>query len=193
MDREEELTQAARKGSVEAFSDLIRLHQAQVRSYLARYVHRREAIDDLAQETFFAAYRSLGAFREQSSLRLWLLGIARNQALMFLRKETVRRAERIDSFDVLLDECLVEDLERDAAPPDLREREVKTLRGCLGQLPEGSASMVNQHYFKKMTASQIGRLTGRSAGAVWIALLRVREALRRCIERKLALAEGVDE
>ena len=193
MDREVGLMEEARQGSLEGFSELIRLHQAQVRAYLARYVRRREAIDDLAQESFFAAFRSLSAFQGKSSFRLWLLGIARNQALMFLRKEFARRSERIDSFHEALEEWLAADLEHEAEDPAAQAREVGALRGCLGQLPEGSASVVRQHYFKRMTASQIGQATGRSPGAVWVALLRIREALRRCIEKKIGVPEVVGE
>jgi len=193
VDRELELVEAARQGSLEAFSNLIRLHQAQVRAYLARYVRQREAIDDLAQETFFAAYRSLASFRGGASLRIWLLGIARNQALMFFRSERVRQTERIDSFDSALEEWLVQDLERDLEDPAAQEREVEALRGCLRQLPETSANMVSDHYFRRKTAAQIGRETRKNPGAIWIALLRIRESLRRCIEKKLSVAEAGDE
>jgi RNA polymerase sigma-70 factor (ECF subfamily) len=51
----------------------------------SRYSH---AIDDIAQETYIRAYRSLvkGAFRNQSSLETWLYAIARNETLRALGK-----------------------------------------------------------------------------------------------------------
>lgn len=192
MDTEQDLIEEARRGNLDAFSDLIRLHQAQVRAYLARYVRRRDAIDDLAQDTFLAAFRSLSSFRGTSSLRLWLLGIARNQALMFLRRELGRRSGRA-SFEALTEEWLAQDLAVQPVEDEGAAREVEALRGCLRELPEPSADMVRRHYFERMSASQIAKATDRSPGAVWVALMRVRDALRRCVERKMAMSGVADE
>jgi len=192
MRDEQDLIEEARRGDLDAFSDLIRLHQAQVRAYLARYVRHRDAIDDLAQETFLAAFRSLHAFRGTSSLSLWLLGIARNQALMFLRRELGRRAGR-STFEALAAEALAEDLARAPLDDEGASREIEALRGCLRELPESSAEMVRRHYFERMSASQIARATDRTPGAVWVALMRVRDLLRRCVERKMAMSGVADE
>jgi RNA polymerase sigma-70 factor (ECF subfamily) len=190
MDMEATLVDEARRGSTKAFSDLIRIHQAQVRAYLARYVRRREAIDDLAQETFFAAFRAFSSFRGASSVRLWFLGIARNQALMFLRQERTHRADRLDSLASNLEEWLAQDLERATVDPGLHERQMEALRGCLRKLPESSSSLVRGHYFARKSASDLARESGRSPGAVWIALMRIREALAQCVEQKLAVVGG---
>src|SRR6185295_16932720 len=81
-----------RAGSGDAFSQLVRLYQAKVRCYLGRFVRGADAVEDLAQETFISAYRSVGSYRQQASLALWLLGIARNLALKHLREEHRRRS-----------------------------------------------------------------------------------------------------
>lgn len=48
---------------------------------------RREEAEDLAQETFLRAYRSIGSFRGQSKFRTWLCRIGTNLALNHLRKK----------------------------------------------------------------------------------------------------------
>jgi RNA polymerase sigma-70 factor (ECF subfamily) len=78
MDDENKLIEEAREGSVEAFSRLLRLHQASVRAYLAGLIRDAEAVDDVAQEAFLGAYRSLDAYQGDSSFRTWLCGVARN-------------------------------------------------------------------------------------------------------------------
>src|SRR5262245_7201978 len=82
----------ARKGSREAFTELVRLHQGRIRAYLGRQLRQQETADDVAQEVFLAAYRSLSSYRGEVPFALWLLGIARNSALMQLRGELRRRA-----------------------------------------------------------------------------------------------------
>src|SRR5437899_348867 len=91
-DETSKLVADVRSGSKEAFSHLVRLHQAKVRCYLGRFVRGADAVDDLAQETFIAAYRSIAAYRQDSSVAHWLLGIARNLALKHLRDDQRRRS-----------------------------------------------------------------------------------------------------
>jgi RNA polymerase sigma-70 factor (ECF subfamily) len=75
-DEDAALLAEARAGSRLALSRLIDRHQQAVRAFLRRVAVDREEADDLAQETFVTAWAQLGAWRGQSSVRAWLLGIA---------------------------------------------------------------------------------------------------------------------
>ncbi len=70
----------ARAGSRLALSRLIDRHQQAVRAFLRRVAVDREDADDLAQETFVTAWTQLEAWRGQSTVRSWLLGIAWRKA-----------------------------------------------------------------------------------------------------------------
>ena len=60
-----------------AFEQLVRLHQSPVRQFLRRLTSGDlERADDLAQETFFKAYRHLAGYRGDGKLRSWLFSIA---------------------------------------------------------------------------------------------------------------------
>ena len=62
-----------------AFGELVRHHQSAVRNFL-RHLSRGDAAlaDDLAQETFVRAYRTLRRYQGNSAFLTWLLGIAHN-------------------------------------------------------------------------------------------------------------------
>ncbi|MCC7127159.1 MAG: RNA polymerase sigma factor, partial [Acidobacteria bacterium] len=61
----------------EAFAELVRLHQSAVRRFLGRLVgHDRARADDLAQETFWRAYRHLATFQARGRFLSWLFRIA---------------------------------------------------------------------------------------------------------------------
>ncbi len=63
-----------------AFGELVHRHQSAVRGFLRHLLRHDDALaDDLAQETFLQAYRSLSRFRGEASFSTWLLGIAFNQ------------------------------------------------------------------------------------------------------------------
>ena len=75
-----QLIAEARAGSRLALSRLIDRNQQGVRAFLRRVAVDREDADDLAQETFVTAWTQLEAWRGQSSVRAWLLGIAWRKA-----------------------------------------------------------------------------------------------------------------
>jgi RNA polymerase sigma factor (sigma-70 family) len=94
-DREERaLVAAARDGAADAFAQIVALHQQQVRAFLRRACGNRAEAEDLAQETFLAAWKGLDRFAGQSSLRSWLTGIAWHKLQMAQRSwARARRTE----------------------------------------------------------------------------------------------------
>ena len=54
---------SAQEGSTEAFSRLVVLHQARVRAFVSRFVREDDVADDLAQEVFISAFRSMKDWR----------------------------------------------------------------------------------------------------------------------------------
>ena len=80
VDEELALTRAAANGDRHAFSALYERHRGVVAGRLRRLVGHSATVDDLVQDTFLRAYRSLGGFRGGSSFRAWLLGIATHAA-----------------------------------------------------------------------------------------------------------------
>jgi RNA polymerase sigma-70 factor (ECF subfamily) len=185
--READLVARARAGSAEAFSELVSLHQAAVRCYLSRHVRARAAIDDLAQEIFLAALRGLDGYRGEGSLRLWLFGIARRHAATHLRQEMRRRANEANDLELAVLRFSAEELERPEAD---EERELEALQRCLRKLPRESAQLVSAFYFRSESAADIARRLRRGEGAVRMTLLRIRQALRRCVEERLGTTRG---
>lgn len=85
---------AARDGNRDAQAALVRATQAEVWRFAAALVDPDSA-DDLTQETYLRAFRALPGFEGRSSVRTWLLGIARRACADHLR--TVVRRRRLDA------------------------------------------------------------------------------------------------
>jgi RNA polymerase sigma factor (sigma-70 family) len=88
-----ELVEAARRGSPAAFGRLVERHQRAVRAFLRRACGNAAEADDLAQETFIAAWERIGAFRGDSSVRSWFCGIAWRK-MMTARRSWFRTRKR---------------------------------------------------------------------------------------------------
>src|ERR671919_634287 len=86
---EPETVRMARAGDLGAFEELVRDHQADVYRLALRLVRDRPTAEDVTQEAFSHAYRSLGRFRGGSKFSTWLFRIARNCAV-----DAIRRRER---------------------------------------------------------------------------------------------------
>jgi RNA polymerase sigma-70 factor (ECF subfamily) len=187
MDDESGLIEEARKGSVEAFSRLLRIHQAPLRAFLAGLIRDSEAVDDVAQEAFMGAYRSLEAYKRDASFRTWLFAIARNKALLYLRDEARRRSQRSESLQLAVSAWLSEEPAQDGSAVD---RELRLLDGCVGKLPKTSAALVSAYYLDRHSADQIAQQTGKTEVSVWKTLSRIRQALRECVELGLTAEAG---
>jgi len=80
------------------FTEIVQETKGIVLSAIEKHLDRRHihAIDDVAQETYFRAFRSLQkqAFREESSISTWLYTIARNEALR-MNKKLGRESDKV--------------------------------------------------------------------------------------------------
>lgn len=96
------LVEAARAGSSAAFGELVARHQQAVRGFLRRICRNWADAEDLAQDTFVAAWENLGKYSAGSSLRSWLCGIAYHRCLTYMRgrsRSAARDAAYSDAND----------------------------------------------------------------------------------------------
>ncbi|HXG63183.1 MAG TPA: sigma-70 family RNA polymerase sigma factor [Planctomycetota bacterium] len=187
MQEESDLLEEARKGSEEAFCGLVRLHQGRVRAYLSAYARDSDVADDLAQEVFLTAYRSLPTYKGDAPLGVWLLGIARHRVLRYLRDEARRRARESRKAAALVAEFQTERAaaEGDRERPEALDRELQALKECLSALTASGAQIVREHYFQGRPLAALARATGRNESTLRVTLMRLRAALRRCVQGKL--------
>jgi RNA polymerase sigma factor (sigma-70 family) len=86
------LVAAARSGSDRAFAGLVDRHQQAVRNFLRRVCNHEADADDLAQETFLAAWTALRDLKNIDGLKSWLFGIAWRKAKGYARSAARSRA-----------------------------------------------------------------------------------------------------
>lgn len=122
-----ELVEAARAGSTAAFARLVERHQAPLRAFLRRTCGNWAQADDLAQETFLAAWSAIGKLESGASVRAWLCGIGYNKHLSATRgagrsraREASYEAHRPASARPLSDERLALEAALAELPPDQR-------------------------------------------------------------------------
>jgi RNA polymerase sigma-70 factor (ECF subfamily) len=177
----------ARRGEVDAFAELVRAHHPSVRVLLASHLRDAGAIDDLVQDVFLRAFDRLSTLRDGAAFRAWLLGIARNRALEHLRERLRPGLPASDALEALLDRTQLAALEGDDEEAQ-RGLELEALRQCIRGLPPVGARLIREHYFKGRPITVLAAEERKNEGALRMTLLRLREALRECVRRRVAAA-----
>lgn len=173
-----------------SFEDIVRLYQADVRILARRHFGNPAEADDVAQEIFVQVYRGLSSFRGDSSVRTWILGIARNQIRLHIRNESRRRrrSEVVVSPELLESSATTEDVDPFQSSDAVEE--LDALRDCMNRLNERQRWFVESFYFQNQSAETIAAEVSQTSGAVRMLLMRIRKQLAECIRLKVT---GRDE
>lgn len=161
----------AADGDDEALGDVVRATQADVWRYCAHLVHPGAA-DDLAQETYLRAARSLGGFRGTGSGRAWLLTIARRACADHLADRR-RRATR----EAVTDPAVLADVaadEGDGGPADDVPLEMADL---IGSLPDDQREALVLTRVLGLTYAEAAEAAGVPVGTIRSRVARARGAL----------------
>jgi RNA polymerase sigma-70 factor (ECF subfamily) len=161
------LVARAQGGEVAAFGDLVRRHERAVYAVVSRMIDSRDDVDDIVQDVFVTAFRSLRSFQGKSAFSTWLYRIAVNTTIKQMRKAKVRKAQSIDDPDAGLAERLTAD--GSEGPESAAERTIhgEAIRKAISTLPDKHRAVVVLHYYQNLSCEEIARVVDCSVGTVW--------------------------
>jgi len=99
---DDHLVRQAKQGDVDAFTELVRRFQERIYHTILSLTRNPQDANDLAQETFMHAYRSLRNFKQRSTFYTWIYRIAVNLTLNFLkrRKKDEKREVKVEDYSL---------------------------------------------------------------------------------------------
>jgi RNA polymerase sigma-70 factor (ECF subfamily) len=175
---ETELIVRARAGDREAFCRLAALHARRVHTLALRFCRDAADAEDLSQEVWLRAFRSLDTYRAESSFYTWLRRIAVNT---FLNERRAARS-RFDDAARRLEDADAEAGARGRAPDAesaLHERLLAgRVRDALSELSPQQRLVFLLKHDEGMTCEEIARTLSCSAGTVKKSLARSLAKLR---------------
>jgi RNA polymerase sigma-70 factor (ECF subfamily) len=154
-------------GDDAAYGELVRRRQESIRNLLRRLTRDAALADDLAQQAFIQAWRSIRSLNSPRAFGAWLRKLAVNGWLMHLR---ARRTE------VELDESV---LERGAGSPVAEQLD---LDAALERLPANARLCIVLAYSEGLSHSEISDCTGIALGTVKSHITRGAARLRDLLE-----------
>lgn len=169
--------QAVLKGNAREFSRLVAEFGLPVRSFIHARVQNAADAEDLAQETFIAAFRGLARFETGQSFEAWLIGIARHRVLGHFR--SIDRRHRANQR--FREECLasieeeLSGIESETGPESLRR-----LMDCVEKLPERMRQVIRAR-LRGEDGTMAASLLNTTRGAIYMLQLRANDHLRDCM------------
>jgi RNA polymerase sigma-70 factor (ECF subfamily) len=156
-------------GDPEQFGVLYRRHFGVVAGYLYRRTGDAALAEDLAADTFLAAWEALPRYRDSGApFRAWLLRIATNRANLAARRERLRRR-------------MVGYLVRASAPE--RDADTGELYEAMGRLRADHQTVIALVHLEGLSVEQTAQVLGVAVGTVKSRLHRARESLRSELAR----------
>jgi RNA polymerase sigma-70 factor (ECF subfamily) len=181
-----EAVDRCRGGQTDAFADVVARHQVAVYATALRLIGDPDAALEVANTAFFKAYRALAEVDTSRPLRPWLVRIASNEALNYLRARGRDAQQTLggDAGAAALDALPAPDIGPEAGALAGEQREI--VQRMLAALPPHYRQVVVLRYLHDLTYAEIAEQTGLPSNTVGVYLLRAREQLRRYLA-----AEGV--
>jgi RNA polymerase sigma-70 factor (ECF subfamily) len=169
-----------------AFESLVRKYNRLGGAIAYSIVKDFHLAEDVVQESFLKAFRSLHGLREPEKFKYWFAGLVRSKAVDLLRQRRSRAAAELPECDVGR-RGLRQDLAGAAAAPAaasgeeelLREESRARILEAIGDLPEEDRLVVVLKHMEGLSYKEIAELTETSVGAVESRLFRARQALRK--------------
>ena len=183
---DQHLIKSTLNGDTKAFAQLVDRHQSYVFTLVVRMIKVKEESEEVAQDVFIKAYRSLKDFKGDSKFSTWLYRIAYRAALDHIRKNKKRQKtyellEEITESNVNLVDTPFESIQK-------VERQ-KHVKKCIAQLSESDAAVVTLFYFEELSIKEIGTITQLTEDNIKVKLHRSRKKLFELLQSFSAINE----
>ncbi|HYE13519.1 MAG TPA: sigma-70 family RNA polymerase sigma factor [Pyrinomonadaceae bacterium] len=189
MTAEHELIRRAQAGDLEAFCRLAALHERRVYSLALHFCRRPEDAEDLSQEVWLKAFRSISGFEFRSGFYTWLRQILVNSFLNHARSTTMtldgeKTAVKLDSLEDFEGDTMTAAMAQTAAESEgavHRRLMVGRVYEALGELTPQQRLVFLLKHRDGMTCREIAETFGCSTGSVKKSLFRSLVKLRSAL------------
>ncbi|MBC7884742.1 MAG: sigma-70 family RNA polymerase sigma factor [Saprospiraceae bacterium] len=168
------------KGEQQAYSILVERYQHFVFTIVMKYIKTREDAEEVAQDVFIKAYRSLADFKGESKFSTWLYTIATTTSITFLRKKKLE----IHSLD---NEHVLERAENIDGGMNANQVEQKSrvtmVNESINMLSTADAQVLLLFYKGEQSLEEIAVILGKEVNAIKVQLHRARGRLKEKMQK----------
>jgi len=153
-------------------------------SLIRRHIFDREAVEDLAQQTFVRCFAKIDQWKSEKPLEPWLAQIAVNLCRDHYRSRQSKRELRWSDLSAKEQSAMSATLQSSASESErLNEESRALLHRLLDTLNADDRMVLSLLYFEDRSTDQIAALSGWSRTLVKVRAFRARKKLRKAFEQ----------
>ena len=161
------------EGDSNSFGVLVERYQNMVFALALKMLKHREESEEVSQDTFIKAYKSLSRFNGESKFSTWLYRVAYNTCLDRIKMNSKFNNDveinDVTSNEIFQAENIFDSLEN-------KERSV-IVQECMNKLPEDERIIMHLFYFEELSLKEIVDVVSLSEGNIKVKLFRARKKL----------------
>jgi RNA polymerase sigma factor (sigma-70 family) len=178
-----ELINRVLKGDHQSYKILVERYQHYIFTLAFRLTESREDAEEIAQDVFVKAFRSLADFKGGSKFSTWLYTIAHNTSITMLRKKKLK----VSSLDHEGTFFQAENQESDFRANQMEDKARKQMvNNAIAMLSPDDAQIITLFYKGDQSLEEIGQIIGIEPNAVKVRLFRARQRLKEKMEKYFA-------
>jgi RNA polymerase sigma-70 factor (ECF subfamily) len=170
-----EIIQQVLQGQQSSFAVLVERYQNFVFTIVLRYVKSREDAEEVSQDVFVKAYRSLADFKGASKFSTWLYTVATTTCLTYLRKNRLE-VQSLDNEKVF---AVADNIDSGASANQIEgKNRAVMVNEAIKLLSPDDAQVITLFYKGEQTLDEIAQIMGKEVNAVKVQLHRARARLK---------------
>ena len=171
------------RGEQSLYADLVKRYQNFVFTITLRYTTSREDAEEIAQDVFVKAYRSLADFRGESRFTTWLYTIVTTTCITFLRKKKLD-VHSLDNERVL---ATAENMDSGFRANQVEQKSrAQMVNEAIKLLSPDDAKLITLFYKGEQSLEEIGQIMALESNTVEVRLHRARQRLKDKMEKHFA-------
>lgn len=178
---DQQYIQKVLEGDANAFAFLVDKYRDMVFSLALKITKRREEAEEVAQDSFIKAYKSLQHFKGDAKFSTWLYKITYNNCIDRVKK--IARTYHTDTIDEV-NENKIKAIEDTLQVIERGER-ATIIKECMDRLPEDERTILWLFYFEELSLKEIKEVTSFSESNIKVKLHRARKRLLAIVKDKV--------
>jgi RNA polymerase sigma-70 factor, ECF subfamily len=165
------------------FARLLREAHRELFGFIFAMLQNRADAEDVYQQTAMVLWRKFSAFEPGTNFVAWAIRVAQFEIKDYVK---ARRRRKVFFNDEILEAIAVR---YQTESNDIRERRLESLSKCVDKLSVRDRELLKRCYSVDRDFRNIARAEGKTIGAVYQAICRIRKTLHACVQRSMAVTE----
>lgn len=185
LDEDLKLVKAILNGNIDSFNIMVNKYEMFILKFIYNMIKDKEAAEDIAQETFITVYNKLYLYNSKYKFSNWILQIARNKCIDYIRKyKRVYEANLEDVRELISKETSPEEA---AEYKDTKEK----LENFINELPDIDRQIIIFRYSEELTFMDIAEILNMSESSVKRRYYKCRDKFKTVLINKSDKVKGV--